>query len=570
MNFINKALLNTFLAPKALYRKLDVNISQLRSILVTKLTMDDRRPSSLLQAQQNRKKPLSTATIGTIVISLVMGLFYLTCFLYAEDMTTALTIYFSFFFLMLSATLISDFTSVLIDVRDTFIILPKPVNDRTFVISRLLHITIHICKIVVPMALPGAVYMIVAHGFIGLLVFLITVILLTLFVLFFINAVYLLILKITTPQKFKSIISYVQIILAIGIYASYQLMPRLMSRMELFHTQLSDNPYLLTYPMYWFAAGWKVLSQWQGTRLEWMGGALALLLPVLGIWLVIKYLAPSFNNKLAMIQGSGTESPQLQPATINQTKTKSYAARLSGWFTQSGVEQAGFLLTWKLMTRSRDFKIKVYPAIGYLLVYVLIMFMNVRSNSITETSLSEQKIKALVVLGLYFSSFLLNIGQVNMVFSEKYKASWIYHVLPLPQPGLLISGSIKAAILMFYIPMVLLISAVGIGFLGVHVVPNILLGVCNQLLISFMIAYFQPKRFPFSMLQQNDQKTGSFLRGMLQLFISALIGFTHYLLYNFTLVILTLAVLSGVATWLLAGSLKRVRWAEIRSSYVED
>jgi ABC-2 type transport system permease protein len=570
MNFINKALLNTFLAPKALYRKLDVNTAQLRSILVTKLTMDDRRPSSLIQAQQNRKKPLSTATIGTMVISLVMGFFYLICFLYAEDMTTALTVYFSFFFIMLSASLISDFTSVLIDVRDTFIILPKPVNDRTFVVSRLLHITIHICKIVVPMALPGVVYMVAAHGFIGLLIFLITVILMTLFVLFFINAVYLLILKITTPQKFKSIISYVQIIFAISIYASYQLMPRLMARMELFHTQLSDNPFLLTYPMYWFAAAWKVLSQWQGNRLEWIGAALALLIPISGIWLVIKYLAPSFNNKLAMIQGSGTESGPAQPVAFTSAKKKSYATRLSQWFTNSGVERAGFLFTWKLMTRSRDFKIKVYPAIGYLVVYVVVMFLNVRWGRISDLAMDEAKVRALVVLGLYFSSFLLNIGQVNMVFSEKYKASWVYYVLPVAQPGQLISGGIKAAILMFYIPMALLLSAVGIGFLGLGVLPNLLLGITNQLLISFMIAYFQPKRFPFSVLQQNDQKTGSFLRAMLQLLISAIIGVTHYALYHFTVVILILTVLSGIATWFLAGSLKRVRWVEVRSSYVED
>ena len=65
---------------------------------------------------------------------------------------------------MLSATLISDFTSVLIDIRDNAIILPKPVNDSTVIVARLLHIFIHICKIVVPMSLPGLVMMIVEYG----------------------------------------------------------------------------------------------------------------------------------------------------------------------------------------------------------------------------------------------------------------------------------------------------------------------------------------------------------------------------------------------------------------------
>src|SRR4051812_4577542 len=143
MNLFNKIFLKLALLPSRVYGKLGADVAQLRSIVTIKLVMDDRRPNTLQQTRRQSDKPVSMATLGTMFISLLMGLLLLISFAVGEDMVTRMTIYFSFFFFMLSATLISDFTSVLIDVRDNYIILPKPVSDRTFVIARLLHIFIH-------------------------------------------------------------------------------------------------------------------------------------------------------------------------------------------------------------------------------------------------------------------------------------------------------------------------------------------------------------------------------------------------------------------------------------------
>src|SRR5687767_2710633 len=136
----------------------------LKTILVTKLTIDDRRPNSMQMMRKKDSRPVNAATIGTILMSGLLGLLYLGAFFFSKDEATGLTFYFSLFFFMLSASLISDFTSVLIDVRDNYIILPKPVNDRTVLMARILHIFIHVCKLVVPMSLPGVVYMVIEKG----------------------------------------------------------------------------------------------------------------------------------------------------------------------------------------------------------------------------------------------------------------------------------------------------------------------------------------------------------------------------------------------------------------------
>jgi hypothetical protein len=471
---------------------------------------------------------------------------------------------------MLSATLISDFTSVLIDVRDTFIILPKPVSDRTFVVARLLHIFIHICKIVLPLCLPGLVYMIIDQSVYGAFLFLLLVWFVTAFSILFINAVYLLILRFTTPQKFQAIISYVQIVFAILVYASYQIVPRMMSEMSLENLDLTSKPWIIAYPLYWPARAWEVLYTLNGSITDWSTVILAIALPVVSLYIVIRHLAPSFNNKLAMMQSVSTALNEKQPAAVTAEKGNSYSQSLARILTRSSVERMGFLFTWKMMGRSRDFKLKVYPSIGYLMVYVVFMFFNSRKMSLENLRDQGTAGKLIVISALYLTSFLLTMALAQMVYSDKYKASWIFYTSPVRKPGEVILGAAKAAIFRFYIPIVLFISAAGIILVGPQLVPNILLGLFNELLIATLVVYVGNKYFPFSTHQNADAKSGAFLRNLLVLFISAVIALLHFFIYDILPVVIIFLFLSVAATWTMMNSIRSISWKAIKSSYKED
>src|SRR5438309_10827690 len=109
MNVINQLLLKVILLPHSAYERLGVNTIHLRSILKTKLIMDDRRPNTFQQLQQKKSgKPVRFATLGTILISTLMGLFFLVSFSIGKDYTNHLTFYFFMYIVLLSSTLISD------------------------------------------------------------------------------------------------------------------------------------------------------------------------------------------------------------------------------------------------------------------------------------------------------------------------------------------------------------------------------------------------------------------------------------------------------------------------------
>ncbi len=94
----------------------------------------------------------------------MIGTIYLTVFNVTSDIRLQLFLWFSVYLLTMCITLITDFSYVLIDPRDNYILLPRPVSDRTLVVSRLLHISLHISKIAVPMSLSAFIFLSIVHG----------------------------------------------------------------------------------------------------------------------------------------------------------------------------------------------------------------------------------------------------------------------------------------------------------------------------------------------------------------------------------------------------------------------
>lgn len=569
MNVLNKVLLKIVLAPKKLYSGWGISIPHLESILTYKLIMDDRRPNSIQQTKQrsgNAKKEISNATLGTMLMSALMGLLFLMVFTIGNDHITHLTFYFTAFITFLCMTLISDFTSVLIDVRDNYIILPKPVNDKTFVLARLLHIFIHVCKTVLPMALPAAIFLLVKNNAIAGLIFFVLILFATLLSIFFINAIYIIILQLTTPEKFKNIISYIQIFFAVFIYAAYQLIPRLIGKMEMQHFEVIHSQWLILAPSYWFACAFNWLFTFNATSIEMIAALFAFVLPLTSIYIVIKYLAPSFNQKLSMIAGS--EGASTGKKKITHQGKQTIGERLATLFTNNKIERTGFLFSWKMMARSRDFKVKVYPSIGYIIVLIIMMFLNGEKKGFSLQALRSDTVKTTsgIIFGIYFSSIMVLTAITQMAFSDKYKAAWIFFTTPINKPGEIISGSIKALLLQFYIFIAMLLILIGLFLIGPSIIPNMIAGICNQIVIIYLIITIGYKELPFSKSLTNAQKSGMFIRTIFMLLICFIIGAFHYFIFKNTIAIAIMFVVSATSLFFLVTNLKKISWQKLRTS----
>jgi len=315
-------------------------------------------------------------------------------------------------------------------------------------------------------------------------------------------------------------------------------------------------------PSYWFACGWNIFFTAGGTTPEWIAAAASIMVPAGSLFIVIKYLAPSFNNKLAMMSSVGTESKEKRQAKRKE-KSWSYSYFLSRLFTNNGPERMGFLFTWKMSARSRDFRLKVYPSIGYMLVYVVFVLFQSKNLSLDEIRGNADTGRIMLISALYIGSYLPIMAIQQAAISDKYKAAWMYFTAPVLKPGAIIRGSTKASILKFFIPLAGLTLVAGILIIGIYTLPNILLGLMNQLLLASLVVYMGRQQLPFSVHEGTQKKTGSFFRGLGILLVSGLIGLLHYFIYNSMPVVIISIFLSTIAAWLLMDGIKNISWEKV-------
>lgn len=560
MNAIDRFFLRFFLLPQRLYEKQGVNILHLKAILTAKLTMDNRRPASLMAlSQQQTKKQLkqqaevNNSTRKTMWAAFFMGIVLLFSLFAGHDALTRMTMYCTLFIFMLCMTLITDFTYLLIDTRDNLILLPKPVSDKTFLLARLLHIGIRVSMLLMPMALPGCIAFVLMEGIWVLVPYLLVILLMTIFSIFLINALYLLILKLTTPDRFKSIITAIQIVFVVLVFASYQLFPKLMSSEAMRNVNLNDILWIQFYPPYWFSEACLFLSGKLSTPQSVIGLLLAILVPVVSIWAVVRFLAPAFTQKLTLITGSVEEKrARSASGTIKGLNLKTLFCK---GLTKRGTERAGFLFTWDMMARSKDFKMKVLPQFGYILVFFVVFYLQKHADN-----------NVLCIMLIYFSSSILTGSIYQVSYSDKYKASWLLYVTPIKTPGMLIGGSVKAVLAMFFLPIAVFLLVIGLVLLGPSGLVSIVTGLLNLIAIALIQAYLDYRYLPFSRHMDGTSNGGGFIRAMMTLLPMAVLGFMHYFIqyFHLTWALAIISLISAVASWFLYKAITSLEWADMK------
>ena len=560
MSFVNNALMKVAFLPKGTYAKIGVDLGQLKTILTTKLIMDDRRPMPMQQIRNKETaKKMTSATIFTMLFSAFIGLLFLVVFALDISLLAQMTIYFTTFIAMLSLTLISDFTSVLIDVRDNYIILPKPVNDKTFVVARLLHILIHITKIVFPLYLPCVIYLAIAEGFFACLIFVILILFTTLISVFLINAFYIFVLKVTTPEKFRNVIAYIQIFFSIIFYVGFRGSSFVMEKIEVHSAHMFESVWWILSPPFWFGSAFNLIYTGQGTTIHYIATVLAFIAPVITIYIVIKYLAPSFNRKLSLISGSGSSAI----STTEQKETphkRSFADRISSILTSNNQEEAGFLFTWKMMSRTREFKMRVYPGLGYIIFLFGFFIYKAITKSDDDQSFFHGGFQ--FIMGVYAIAIITTsvIRQIN--FSDNFEAGWIFYTSPVHNAGQILSGALKAAIWKFGTLLFLLIAILGISLEGTHIIPDLILALLNVIVISYLTIYLSKKHLPFSQ-PLNIMNQGMQIRIMfLMVLISGVIGVGHYFVFDKIYIVLIGCFFLAIIGYFLSQSIKETEWSK--------
>lgn len=122
------------------YRLLKIDYTQLRAIIAIKIKLDGRRQT--IRMTKN-KQERNNAFLFSLIMYFLFGIM-IAMAIAAMPFIVGMIIFFSYIMMMIIITLITDFSTVLLDTSDNTIILPRPVDSRTFYAARFTHIFLYL------------------------------------------------------------------------------------------------------------------------------------------------------------------------------------------------------------------------------------------------------------------------------------------------------------------------------------------------------------------------------------------------------------------------------------------
>lgn len=522
-----------------LFRRFGIDYKIMRSILQVKLTMDGRRvPTIFSQNAKKKDKETNNQYIKSLWIYVLFGLFMIPFVLMGDNYLFQMSLFYGIFTFFIMTSMISDFSSVLLDIRDRNILFPKPVDKRTISMAKMVHILIYLLFLTIALAGIPLIVGLVKHGFLFFLTTVLSIILIDLLIVVLTALIYLFVLRFFDGEKLKDIINYVQILLSLGIMVGYQLLVRSFEFID-FSISLEHQWWqAFIFPM-WYGAMMEVIMNGNAQLFHLLFTLLGILMPLLSIWIYIK-LNPVFEQNLQKLSYYGKAKEK------RRGKFGPFFLRI---ICRTDEERAFFRFAGSMMKNERDFKLKVYPSLGFSAVIPLIFIMNGFNTNMDQLSTSKS------FLTVYFSLIIIPTILVLLKFSGKYKGAWIYRVAPIKQLKPMFSGTIKAFIFKLYLPVYLFISIIFIALFGVRILPDLIvvfLNACTFAVICFMIL---KKFIPFSAsFDEYNQNSNVAIFIGLMLFVALFAGI-HYAatLISFGIYIYLVIAILGLGTlWKLA------------------
>lgn len=395
---------------------------------------------------------------------------------------------------VLTTTMVSDFSSVLLDVRDKAVLQTKPIDSRTIAAAKTIHIMLYMFFITGAFISLPLLVSLFSKGIAFALIFIITLVFALLFIVVFTSLLYFFVLKFFDGEKLKDIINYVQILLSVGVIVGYQIVIRSFSFVDLDVTYTFSWWHLFLPPM-WFGAPFELFLNKNHETFTILFTLLAVLIPLIAIFMYIK-LTPSFERNLDKLMSASKNKKR------KQRKLDDLWVKL---ICRNKEEKVFFRFSSLMMKQEREFKLKVYPTFGFSIIFPFIfIFTELQSRTLADISTGN------MFLFIYFGSMMIPTIVHMLRFSANYKGSWIFKAAPLENPNAAYSGTLKAFLAKLYIPVFLLLSIIFMWIFGLRIAPHlvaVLLGAVVQTLLTYKLINAEP--FPFMNSFETVQSDGS-------------------------------------------------------------
>lgn len=470
---------------KFLYDKCGIDYEKFRLILNVKLTMDGRRKSTVFNNDMKKEKENTNQFFKSLLVYGLLGFFIGLMLFFDINKMYLMSVYFSFLMFMVLSIFISDFSSVILDIRDKNIIYTRGVDDKTINAVKVTHILIYMIYLTI--ALTGVSLIIsLRYGILFFIIFLFEIILIDILMISITALLYILILKVFDGEKLKDLINFIQIALSIVIVCIYQVIPRVFSIVDISNITYKEKIWHVFMPPMWFGALISIVSGEKITYFKIGFSILAISIPVLSILTYIK-LVPIFEYNLQKLNNNEEKSKKKEKRII----------KIYNKLCKDNTEKAFFNFTLGIIESEREFKLKAYPniALGMIMpfIFMLIGFVNVDFKDYFNNLRNGNS-----YLTIYVFIFVIPNILILLRYSENYLAAWIYKIAPIENISSMFKGIFKAIIYKLILFPYMIISVIFIFIFGCKIILNLIIVFFTIILILSIMFCISKKTFPFS------------------------------------------------------------------------
>lgn len=423
-----------------------------------------------------------------------------------------MSLVFGIIMFMMVITLISDFSSVLLDLKDKDIILSKPIDGRTLSAAKTIHIMIYMFFITFSFIGPGLIAGLMKHGFLFFIIFFIEIIFMDLFIVVLTALLYLLILKIFDGEKLKDIINYFQIALTITVTVGYQILGRLFNINVFLSQEFTPKFWHYIIPPIWFGGLFELILKKNFDSYVIIFSALAFIIPIISM-IIYNRLTPTFEHNLQKLNDSSGAS---------EPKRKGFNKILSELVCRTKEEATFYRFATNMMKKERNFKLRVYPSLGFSIIFPFIFLL---------AGLKEVGFEGIASSKAYFSIYFIGFLVPNIVstigFSGNYKGAWVYKIAPFNHTKAIFKGTIKASLVNLILPLYIIISVIFMFIFRGRIFMDLVVLLLTLLLFIIICFNFATKRLPFSEPFEDANK-GQGIIAIFYILILGVLAGAHY------------------------------------------
>ena len=479
-NFLALRILDLF---RGIYTKLGVDYNIMRLIIQAKLTLDCRRVPTMSEGPIEGKE--KNYFYSSLIVYAILGVIFLPIILMNIDSRIKMSVYFSCFMILLLTVLISDFSSVILDVNDKDIIGIRGVEPKTLNAAKTTHIFIYIFML--SLSISG--FSLIASLRFGIQYFLLlvlSIVLIDILMIIITAIMYLIILKLFKGEKLKDMLNIFQICFLLLFTIGYQFIAR---SFDFMHTDIAYNQSwwnILFIPM-WFSSNFSLLD---GKPIDSIGIVLSILsivVPIVSL-VIYKKLVPVFEKNLQKLNDNTYKS---------KSKKEKLSIKVSKLICREKEERAIFNFVYNILDKDRDFKTKVYPSLALGAFMPIIMIFTSYDNSGIINYLMEIRKSYLFLSGYLGIVIMQNI--ITMVqYSSEFEGAWIYEVLPIKNIRNIYTGMFKSSIYKLFFSSFILLSIVFIVIFKLEVIKHLVVLFLSGILVSMVSFKLNEKHLPFS------------------------------------------------------------------------